>query len=253
MDPHAPYLTTDGAIATIALRRPEVANRISPADLQVLRDHIARVNDMEKVLVLRLTSTGKYFCSGYDIGALAGSSGEGALDFGEVMDTVEACRPVTIASVNGGVYGGATDLCLACDFRVGVPGCEMFMPAVRLGLHFYQGGMERYISRLGLDHAKRLFLTADRLDAEAMLHIGFLTEIVPEQTLNARVDALSLQLAGMAPIALLGMKKHLNDIARGTPDLLALESDLRQSQSSSDLQEGAAAWKEKRRPVFKGR
>jgi enoyl-CoA hydratase/carnithine racemase len=86
-----------------------------------------------------------------------------------------------------------------------------------------------------------------------MLHIGFLTEIVPEQTLNARVDALSLQLAGMAPIALLGMKKHLNDIARGTPDLLALESDLRQSQSSSDLQEGAAAWKEKRRPVFKGR
>lgn len=253
MDDNAPLLTLDGPVATICLRRPEVANRLSPHDLQVLRDHIDAVNAMERVLVLRFVSSGKYFCSGYDIGSLAGKSDQGALNFGEVMDAIEAARPVTIAAINGGVYGGATDLCLACDFRIGVPGCDMFMPAARLGLHFYRGGMERYVSRLGLNAAKRLFLTADKIDAQEMLRIGFLTEIVDPPMLQARVDELSSLLAGMAPIALLGMKTHLNAIARGALDADALQRDLHRSETSADLREGAAAWKEKRKPVFHGK
>jgi enoyl-CoA hydratase/carnithine racemase len=243
----------NGGVATITLRRPEVANRLSPADLRALRGHLDAVNDMERVLVLRFTATGKYFCSGYDIGSLAGKADEGALGFGEVMDAIEAARPVTIAAINGGVYGGATDLCLACDFRIGVPHCDMFMPAARLGLHFYRGGMERYVSRLGLNVAKRLFLAAERLDADAMLQVGFLTEMVPAAALAQRVDALSEQLAGMAPIALLGMKKHLNAIARGGLDAAALSQDMQRADASADLREGARAWKEKRQPVFAGK
>ncbi len=253
MDDNAPLLTLDGSIATIRLRRPEVANRLSPGDLGVLRDHIDAVNEMGHVLVLRLVGTGKYFCSGYDIGSLAGRADQGALNFGEVMDAVEAARPITIAAVNGGVYGGATDLCLACDFRIGVPGCDMFMPAARLGLHFYRGGMERYVSRLGLNAAKRLFLTADRIDAAEMLRIGFLTEIVDAPLLQSHVDELSQQLAAMAPIALLGMKTHLNAIARGALDAEALQRDMHRSETSADLREGAAAWKEKRKPQFTGK
>jgi enoyl-CoA hydratase/carnithine racemase len=253
MDDNAPLLTLDGPVATIRLRRPEVANRLSPGDLLALRNHIDAVNEMERVLVLRFTGSGKYFCSGYDIGSLAGKSDQGALNFGEVMDAIEAARPVTIAAVNGGAYGGATDLCLACDFRIGVPECDMFMPAVRLGLHFYRGGMERYVSRLGLNAAKRLFLTADKIDAQEMLRIGFLTEIVDGPLLQARVDALSELLAGMAPIALLGMKTHLNAIARGTLDAEALRRDMHRSETSADLREGAAAFKEKRKPVFNGK
>ena len=72
---------------------------------------------------------------------------------------LEMARPVTVAALHGGVYGGATDLALACDFRVGAHGIDMFMPAARLGLHYYRSGLERYVSRLGLDNAKRLFLT----------------------------------------------------------------------------------------------
>ncbi|MCY1214436.1 Crotonyl-CoA hydratase [compost metagenome] len=253
MDDNSPRLTLDGAVATIALRRPEVANRLSPSDLRLLRDHVDAVNEMDRILVLRFVSTGKYFCSGYDIGSLAGKADEGALNFGEVMDAVEAARPVTIAAINGGVYGGATDLCLACDFRLGVPDSDMFMPAARLGLHFYRGGMERYVSRLGLNSAKRLFLTADKIDADTMLQIGFLTEIVPAEVLQTRLDQLSKQLAGMAPIALLGMKQHLNAIARGSLDMEALQRDLHRSETSADLREGAAAWKEKRQPVFNGK
>ena len=253
MDDNSPLLTVDGAVATIALRRPEVANRLNPGDLRAIRNHIEAVNEMARVLVLRFVSAGKYFCSGYDIGSLAGKSDEGALNFGEVMDVIEAARPVTIAAINGGVYGGATDLCLACDFRIGVPGCDMFMPAARLGLHFYRGGMARYVSRLGLNAAKRLFLTTDRIDAATMLDIGFLTEMVEPAALHARVDQLSAQLAGMAPIALLGMKQHLNALARGTLDADALARDIHRSEISADLREGAAAWKEKRQPVFSGK
>lgn len=253
MDDNSPLLTVDGPVATIALRRPEVANRLNPGDLRAIRHHIEAVNEMERVLVLRFVSAGKYFCSGYDIGSLAGKSDEGALNFGEVMDVIEAARPVTIAAINGGVYGGATDLCLACDFRIGVPGCDMFMPAARLGLHFYRGGMARYVSRLGLNAAKRLFLTTDRIDAATMLDIGFLTEMVEPEALHARVDQLSAQLAGMAPIALLGMKQHLNALAHGTLDADALARDIHRSEISADLREGAAAWKEKRQPVFSGK
>jgi enoyl-CoA hydratase/carnithine racemase len=85
-----------------------------------------------------------------------------------------------------------------------------------------------------------------------MLDIGFLTEIVPADQLMARVDALAQTLAGMAPIPLLGMKKHLNRIAHGTLDVLDLERDELLSQMSEDLKEGGLAWKEKRKPVFRG-
>lgn len=248
-----PQLTVEGAIATITLRRPDVANRLSPSDLQTLQRHLDTVNATDSVLVLRFASTGKYFCSGYDISALGGAADEGAVSFGDVMDAIENARPVTIAAIQGGVYGGATDLCLACDFRVGVPECDMFMPAARLGLHFYRGGLERYVSRLGLNAAKRLFLTAERIDAPTMLQLGFLTEFVSANALPARVEALSATLAGMAPIALLGMKQHLNAISRGALDIGALQRDMQRSEMSEDIREGAAAWKEKRPPVFKGK
>lgn len=253
MEDQSPHLHVDGAVATITLRRPSVANRLNPQDLRTLQTHLDAVNAMDAVLVLRFVATGKYFCSGYDIGSLGGEPSEGAVNFGDVMDAVENARPVTIAAINGGVYGGATDLCLACDFRIGVPHCEMFMPAARLGLHFYRGGLERYVSRLGLNAAKRLFLTADRIDAGTMLDIGFLNEIVPPEQLPLRVDTLTAQLAGMAPIALLGMKKHLNAISRGTLDATGLARDMQRSEASNDLREGAAAWKEKRQPQFTGK
>ena len=143
-------------------------------------------------------------------------------------------------------------MCIACDFRIGVPTVDCFMPAARLGLHYYQGGLERYVSRLGLNAAKRMFLTAEKLDAQTMLDIGFLTEIVPAEQLMTRVDALAQTLAGMAPIPLLGMKKHLNRIAHGNLDVLDLERDELLAQMSEDLKEGGLAWKEKRKPVFRG-
>lgn len=247
-----PELILDGAIATIRFRKPEYANRLSPGDLQTLQEHIATVNQSSEVLVLRFMGEGKYFCSGYDISSLATADAPSSLFFGKTMDLIESARPVTIAAINGGAYGGGTDLCLACDFRIGVPEANMFMPAAKLGLHFYPGGMARYISRLGLNQAKRLFLTAEKIDAEEMLRIGFLTEIVPSAQLIPRLDALSRLLSGMAPMALLGIKKHLNLIARAQVEIEGIELGVHLSERSNDIAEGALAWKEKRSPRFSG-
>ncbi|NYT66466.1 enoyl-CoA hydratase/isomerase family protein [Alcaligenaceae bacterium] len=251
-DVTSPKLTIDGAIATIRFCKPDYANRLSPADLSTLREHIATVNQAKEVLVLQFVGEGKYFCSGYDISSLAAESAPSSLFFGETIDIIENARPVTIAAINGGAYGGGTDLCLACDFRIGVPAANMFMPAAKLGLHFYPGGMVRYISRLGLNQAKRLFLTAEKIHADEMLRIGFLTEIVPEDQLTTRLNELSQLLAGMAPIALVGIKKHLNLVARAQVNTDEIEAGVRCSESSRDISEGALAWKEKREPQFQG-
>lgn len=246
-----PTLAIAGKIATITLRRPEVANRLGPEDLGQMRAHIETVNQGE-VLVLRIRGSGKHFCSGFDIGQIEPSR-KGGSGFEEMVDALEDCRPVTIAAINGGVYGGATDLALACDFRIGVEGAEMFMPAARLGLHFYRRGLERFQTRLGLDMAKRLFLTAQTLRAEEMHRCGFLTDLAPRSEFDEVVEKLTATLSSMAPLAITGMKRHLNRMARGALDLDELQADIVKAAMSADLKEGGLAWKEKRKPVFTGR
>ena len=248
----SPELLIQGARASITLRRPEVANKLQPEDLIVLRRHLDEVNANPAVLVLTLQSVGKHFCSGYDIGEIANSQNEGS-SFGEMVDAIENCRAVTIAAIQGGVFGGATDMALACDFRVGGANSQMFMPAARLGLHFYASGMERYVTRLGVDTAKRLFLTCEKLQAQAMKDCGFLTDLVDGADLCAHVEQLQTTLGGMAPLALLGRKKQLNAIARGVHDRASIDAAVQATSESADLQEGGAAWREKRLPQFKGR
>jgi enoyl-CoA hydratase/carnithine racemase len=206
--------------------------------------------------VLRLRGEGRHFCSGFNIGQVGGEGGgaQAAARFEALAAALEQARPVTIAQIHGGIYGGATDLALACDFRLGATAAEMQVPAARLGLLFYRGGLERCVSRLGLQSAKRVLLMAGKLDADEMLACGFLDRVLPSaEALLADVDALSGNFAGMAPLALLGMKKHLNRIAAGTLDSQALARDIAQCDASQDLREGALAWQQKRAPVFAGR
>jgi enoyl-CoA hydratase len=247
-----PSLDVAHPVATLTLRRPENANRLEPDDLTAIVEHLSAVNRDMGILVLRIRGEGKYFCSGYDISSLATQAGN-PIGFEDMVDAVEAARPVTIAMVHGGVYGGGTDLALACDFRIGAHAAEMFMPAARLGLHYYRGGLERYVTRLGLDTAKRIFLTGERLDAQAMRACGFLTDLVSDDELGAFVQHRTDALAAMAPLALLGMKKHLNRIARGALDADDLRADIARAAASEDLREGAAAWAAKRPPKFSGR
>lgn len=247
----APLLEIDAGVARITLRRPRQANRLAVEDLGSLRHLVDKVNATEAVRVLVLAGEGRHFCSGFDLGAL-GSIDAGAR-FGELADALEAARPITVARLHGGVYGGAADLALACDFRLGAPAVEMFVPAARIGLHFYAGGLQRFVNRLGLATAKQVLLAGRTLDAAALLGCGYLDQLMPDvATLDVALQALVDELLGMAPLALLPMKQHLNAIAAGRLDAAQLAADVIKARDSDDLVEGQAAWAGKRPATFKG-
>ncbi len=251
-----PILTLDGARATIRLNRPKHLNRLQQSDLDQLLVLFDQVEADPAVRVIVLTGTGRAFSAGFDLGSIAERAGSAVAQpsagssFEIVANRLEDLAKPTICRLNGGVYGGSTDLALACDFRIGVDSCEMFMPAARLGLHYYKSGIKRYVTRLGVDNAKRLFLTAQKLDAAEMLGIGYLTASVPAEALDDEVDRLASMLAGNAPIAMAGMKRAINEFARGELDEEAADARARDSMRGAEIKEGIAAFSEKRAPRF---
>jgi enoyl-CoA hydratase/carnithine racemase len=250
-----PVLDIQGARATIRLNRPKHLNRLQPEDLDALMKLFDRIESDPAIRVLVLTGTGRAFSAGYDLGSIA----ERAVStqqqtagsaFEIVVNRLEDLSVPTICRINGGVYGGSTDLALACDFRIGVDSGEMFMPAARLGLHYYKSGIKRYVSRLGVDNAKKLFLTAEKISAAEMLRIGYLTAMVPAEALDQEVDRLASLLAGNAPAAMAGMKRAINEFARGALDEEAADRRHHDSMRSDEIAEGIKAFAEKRPPKF---
>ena len=252
----APLLDVSGARATIRLNRPKHLNRLQAEDLDVLLNLFDRIEADPAIRVLVLTGTGRAFSAGYDLNSVAARATSAVEEssagsaFEVVVNRLEDLGLPTICRLNGGVYGGSTDLALACDFRIGIETCEMFMPAARLGLHYYKSGIGRYVSRLGVDNAKRLFLTAERIGAVEMLRIGYLTAMEPAETFDVEVDRLAAVLAANAPVAMRGMKRTINELARGRLDEAAADRRHRDSMRSAEIKEGIAAFSEKRPPKF---
>ena len=251
-----PVLSIDGPRATVRLNRPKHLNRLQPEDLEALTNLFDRIEADPAIRVLVLTGTGRAFSAGYDLGSIAERAATGPAEqtagsaFEAVANRLEDLAVPTVCRVNGGVYGGSTDLALACDFRIGVDTAEMFMPAARLGLHYYTSGIRRYVARLGADNARKLFLTAQKIDAPEMLRIGYLTAVVPFEALDEEVDKLAAILAGNAPVAMRGMKRTINEFARGSLDEAAADRRARDSMRSAEIKEGIKAFAEKRPPKF---
>jgi enoyl-CoA hydratase len=246
-----PLLIVDGARATIRLNRPKHLNRLQPEDLEALLALFDRIEADPALRVMVLTGTGRAFSAGYDLGSISERASKAQEQtagsaFEVVVNRLEDLSVPTICRLNGGVYGGSTDLALACDFRIGVDTAEMFMPAARLGLHYYRSGIARYVTRLGTDNAKKLFLTAQKIDAPEMLRIGYLTAMVPLEAL----DRLAAILAANAPIAMRGMKRTINEFARGKLDEAAADIRAIESMRSAEIKEGIRAFGEKRPPKF---
>ena len=229
----APCLHIDGARATIRLRRPLEHNRIDPSDLAILLDHFGQACANKAVRVLVLTGTGnKTFSSGYTVAAIREHLDD---RFEKVLHTLESLPLAVVCALNGSAYGGAVDLALCCDFRIGVKGSRMFMPAAKFGLHYYPGGIRRYVTRLGLTSAKKLFLTAQAIDADEMLRIGFLTELVDADQLEAAVVRYVDAVIECEPGVVASMKLHLNRTADGNIDLAAQRAAYEHSLRSDEL------------------
>jgi enoyl-CoA hydratase/carnithine racemase len=253
----APILHIEGGVATITLNRPAQRNRLENGDLKALLAHFESVNHQPdvRVLVLTANTAGQpkpVFCAGYDIGGFD-EPGHGSSFFEEIPDALAALRPVTICALNGSVYGGATDVVLACDLRIGLQGIEWRMPATALGLHYYPSGLQRYVSRFGLAGARRAFLTARPFTASQLDAMGLFEALATPEEWRTILLALVQDILALAPLAVQETKKSLREIETGQADTARLREREHMTSRSADFAEGRAAFAERRKPVFVGR
>lgn len=246
-----PSLEIGGAVARIALNRPDRHNRFEPADIEAMSAMLKELAKGGAARVLVITARGPSFSSGFDLETLSGPNArQSTAAFAGLCDLIETLPIPTVCGINGNVYGGATDVALSCDFRIGVEGCRLQMSPARLGIEYYYSGLRRYVERLGLTEAKRLFLTGEQVDTATMLRIGFLSEIAAPEQLEIRITAIADALAQRSPKSVRGLKASLNSIARRSDDPATIDARFFESLVSPDAKEGLDAWSERRPARF---
>lgn len=248
----------DDGVATLTLNRPRHLNRLHREDLLALQAHCRTLAAEPGLRLVVLAAQGRVFCAGFNLQQLSDaaaqdSAGDDPRLFEHTVDALAALPVPTLARLQGSVYGGATDLALACDFRLGVQGLELRMPAARIGLHYYPSGLRRAVARLGLGAAKRLFLLGEAVPADELLRLGYLDALVPPEALDEAVARHATALRQGAPLALRGMKQSLDEIAEGRADEARLREREALCAASADLREGLAALTERRQALFLGR
>lgn len=249
----SPRLTVQGSVATIVLARPDQHNALEASDVARFRAHLATVGADDAVRTLVVTGSGDAtFCSGASLVQMETGEMSGAL-FEALADDLAGVRVPSICALNGSAYGGGTELALCCDFRIGVEGSRMSIPASRLGICYPLGGLRRYVEALGLGVASRLLLAGEELDAEEMLRVGFLHRLVPREELDAATQELASTLAAAAPLAARAMKRLLRAVASDSVDEAEATGLIERCAVSEDLREGLRARREGRPPEFRGR
>lgn len=244
----------DDHVVTVTLNRPEKHNALAPEDMAALTDIFAGLADAPDIRVLVLTGAGqKTFCAGADLGRVAGNYPFSDNPLDAITNSLEALPFATVCVLNGAVYGGGTDLALACDFRLGMTSARTFIPPARFGIHYPVAGLRRAVERIGLGPAKRLYLAGETFDAAEMVRTGFLDHAVDPAGFDGFVQRYVAEIAGMAPLSIRGMKYVLNASARGDLDGDRARAGVRACMTSDDFREGRAAISEKRKPVFTGR
>lgn len=241
-----------GHIGVLTLNNPDKHNSLGQEELEAIQACLQEVEADSEVRVLVLTGAGdKTFCAGASLQQL--NAGQISGDCFQATTDMLASLPIpSIASLNGNVFGGGVELALSCDFRVGIEGSRMRVPAAAIGLCYPLSGINRFVERMGVNLAKRILVASEEFDAEAMLEIGFLDHLVlPGQRQGATND-LAQHIAGLAPLAVKSMKEILQQAAAGGIDISRAKELSDQCQASEDLQEGFAAKKDKRKPRFRG-
>lgn len=242
-----------GGVATITLARPERHNALGAEQITALLEYLDTVEQDESVRVVVLTGAGdRTFCAGASLDEME----SGAMDehrFETATDRLAALDRPTICALNGNAYGGGAELALCCDFRVGMSGMKVAVPAARLGVCYPPGGLRRYAHRLGYGAAARLFLAAEEMDAEELYRVGFLTHLVSTGEVKSAVDDLAGRIASLAPLAVRGMKEILRGALDGAVPRDEANALVERAAQSDDLREGLAARREGREPDFRGR
>ena len=242
-----------GHVGRITLNVPERHNSLGREELEALQDCLAEVEADAEVRSLIVTGAGeKTFCAGASLKQL----GEGQLaddSFQEAATRLAQVAIPTICALNGNVFGGGVELALSCDFRVGIEGTRMRVPAAALGICYPLSGINLFVERLGANVARRILVASEEFDADAMLAIGFLDHLVLRPQLESYVMAFAQRIAGLAPLSVRSMKKLLQQAASGGIDPEEARALAYLCLGSDDLQECLAAQREKRQPRFSGK
>ncbi len=242
-----------GHIARVTLNNPERHNALGQVELETLRGIFTEVAEDLELRVLVLTGAGdKTFCAGASLHHLQ----SGRIDPDSFRQTAEQLHNLaipTICALNGSVFGGGVELALSCDFRLGVEGSRMRVPAAQLGICYPISGISRLVEHLGVNMAKRILVAAEEFDAEDMLEIGFLDHLLLPSQLEDEVSRMGLRISELAPLAVRSMKEILRQASSGMIDPARIAQLSTMCADSSDLQEGFAAVWEKRKPRFTGK
>jgi len=241
-----------GHVARIVLNNVERHNSLGAEELAAIQAHVDTVAEDREVRVLVVTGAGeKTFCAGAALHQLG--SGQISSDlFQATTDKLAGLAVPTICALNGSVFGGGVELALSCDFRIGIEGARLRVPAAQIGLCYPLSGINRFVERLGVNLAKRILVAAEEFDAPAMLQIGFLDHLVAREDLQVHTNELAQRIAGLAPLAVQAMKQILQQAAAGEIDMESARELSQRCATSDDLQEGFAAQREKRPPKFGG-
>jgi len=246
-------------LGTITLYRPQVLNALNIALLTELAAAIEDFASDPEIRVILLTGAGpKAFAAGADIAELAAldaDSGRAYAAWGQAFTRkLETCGKPVLACINGFALGGGCELAMACTLRLAADTARFGQPEVKLGVIAGFGGTQRLPRLVGRGAALRLLLSGTIISATEALRIGLVDEVVPAAELMARAEALALEIAANAPLA---VERTLLAVDSGLDlsleDALAEEArHFGQTCATKDKAEGTTAFLAKRTPVWTG-
>ena len=205
-----------GSIGELRLIRPEKLNPLSTLTLQELTRAARLFDEKREIKIVIVRGEGRAFSSGADLASFSQRQAHSSRDAAEIgremADALESMRALSIASIQGWCVGGGLVLAAACDLRVASDTARFSIPEVDLGIPLAWGGIPRLVREIGPALTKELVLTCRPFDAAEAHTAGFLNRVVPEDQLDATVDALAASLSKKASLTIFATKRHVNAV-----------------------------------------
>ena len=246
--------------AILTLNRPEVMNCLNFELLHALRDAIDSLQYRTDIRTVIITGKGdKSFCAGADLKERASLTPDEVKKFiltiRNMLTSLQNLPMPVISAVNGVALGGGTEVALASDIRIASETASMGLTETRLAIIPGGGGTQRLPRIIGVAKAKELIFTGRRVNAEEALEIGLVNKVTSPENLLAECLKMADMIAETGPIAVEMAKYAIDrgietDLATG----LAIESNAyRVTIPTEDRVEGLTAFREKRKPQYKGK
>jgi enoyl-CoA hydratase/carnithine racemase len=245
-------------VLTIRLNRPESMNALSRALVDELMAALdASVHD-ERVRVLVIEGEGRAFCAGADLKERATMSPSEVVTFvSKLRATMEKIRKhpkITIAHITGFALGGGLEMALACDLRYAAANVKIGLTETGLGIIPGAGGTQ-YLARIaGLSTAKMLIYKAKPILTQEAQALGIVDVCLASESLAQRLAEDTQAMAQNAPLALQAAKMAIDmGFETSIENGLAIEKVCYDRViPTEDRLEGLQAFKEKRKPVYRG-